>query len=291
GKLIDLIWHRPSLTFKDLRVFRIVNILMLLAVFFMLVVCCVLLYLSLTVPFWLCVVETLAFITLLVYHIKGYFFTTRYIFFLIAIGMQVYGSLNHGENGGFDFFFFAAAFTPVLFFEKRVHYLSLFILSVSTFIAVKVLYNHVEPILPFDRQIYPYYANIVISAVLVYIATSFFKREHLKYENQITLQKNKILSQKRTLDQTKKNLLELLEDKDRRLEQRDKSMDKYAYLNSHKARSPLARILGLAHLTNLDDLSDQEKRTYYFGEIMQNAQDLDNVLQEISAILDRDLEE
>ncbi len=263
---------------------------MLLAVFFILIVCC-LLYLSLTVPFWLCIVETLAFITLLLYHIKGHFFTTRYIFFLIAIGMQAYGSLNHGENGGFDFLFFASAFTPILFFEKRVHYLSLFILSVSTFIAVKVLYNHVQPILSFDRQIYPYYANIVISAVLVYVATSFFKREHLKYEMQIMLQKNKILSQKKTLDQTKENLLELLEDKDRRLEQRDKSMDKYAYLNSHKARSPLARILGLAHLTNLDDLSDREKRTYYFVEIMENARDLDNVLREISVILDRDLAE
>ncbi|MEM6361640.1 MAG: hypothetical protein AAF731_16220 [Bacteroidota bacterium] len=82
-----------------------------------------------------------------------------------------------------------------------------------------------------------------------------------------------------------------MEDKDRRLEQRDKSMDKYAYLNSHKARSPLARILGLAHLTNLDDLSDRKKRTYYFVEIMENARDLDNVLREISVILDRDLAE
>lgn len=264
---------------------------MIAAILIMLVICCALLYFQVLVPFWVCVIETIVFITLFIYHLKGYFFLTRYIFFMIAILMQVYGSLNHGENGGFDFLFFATAFTPVLFFDKKAHYLSLFIFSLSGFIAVKILYNYVDPVLPFERQIYPYYTNIVFSALLIYFSSALFKKEHLKHESQLKKQRDKILSQKETLTKTQKHLLELLEAKDRRLEERDKNMDKYAYLNSHKARSPLARILGLTHLTNLEDLSDQEKRSYYFGEIMENAKDLDNVLQEISAILDRDLKE
>ena len=205
--------------------------------------------------------------------------------------MQVYGSLNHGENGGFDFLFFAAAFTPILFFEKRVHYLSIFILSIGSLIAVKVLYLYVDPILPFERQVYPYYANLIFSVILVFLSIDLFKKEHLKYEKQLKEQKNKIERQTKTLVETQQQLLALLEAKDRRLQERDKEMDRYAYLNSHKARSPLARILGLVHLTNLDDLNDQEKRSYYFEEIMVNARDLDQVLREISEILNRDIKQ
>ncbi len=105
------------------------------------------------------------------------------------------------------------------------------------------------------------------------------------------MQKDKILSHKETLLNTKNQLLELMESKDKRLQERNNDMTKYAYLNSHKARSPLARKLGLANLTNLDDLDDRAKRDYYFREIMLNAKDLDDVLREISNILDRDLKE
>jgi hypothetical protein len=52
----------------------------------------------------------------------------------------------------------------------------------------------------------------------------------------------------------------------------------------------LARILGLVNLTQYEDLNEDETRSYYFNELKTNATDLDNVLKEISEILNSDLE-
>lgn len=241
-------------------------------------------------PFWICVAELAIFISLMAMHLKGYFIISRYIFFSFAILMQVVGSLYHGENGGYDFLFLTTAFCPVLFFEKRVHYLSLFIFSIATFITVKVLYAHVEPLIPFDKLLVPYYVNIVLSTLLIFFCFDLFKSEHLKYEQLLHEKNDKISHQKETLAKTKDHLEILLEDKSKRLEVQNLGISKYAYLNSHRARSPLARILGLVNLTKFEDLNDEEKRSYYFTEITDNAKELDTVLTEISKILDKDLE-
>ncbi len=150
--LIEKILYRPSLSFKDQRIFRIANFMMLLGIVIMLVICVALYYFGATLPLWASIAETIIFIVLFVYHVKGHFIITRNVFFAIAISMQVYGSLYHGENGGFDFLFLATAFAPVLFFDK-IQYLSLFVYSISAYVAVKVLYNYVEPVMPFERQI------------------------------------------------------------------------------------------------------------------------------------------
>ncbi len=205
--------------------------------------------------------------------------------------MQVFGSLYHGENGGYDFLFLTTAFCPVLFFEKRAHYLSLFVFSISTFILVKMLYAHVEPLLPFEKPLLlPYYLNILISTVLIYFCFDLFKSEHLKYEQVLHEKNDKINQQKETLVNAKDQLEVLLEAKSKKLEVQNLGINKYAYLNSHRARSPLARILGLVNLLEYEDLNDEEKRSYYFNSISANAKDLDDVLKEITLILDKDLE-
>ena len=65
---------------------------------------------------------------------------------------------------------------------------------------------------------------------------------------------------------------------------------KYAYLNSHKTRSPLARILGLVNLVKYEDLAVEDKRRFYFDEIRANAKDLDEILGEINQLLDKNIE-
>ena len=89
---------------------------------------------------------------------------------------------------------------------------------------------------------------------------------------------------------TKQQLETLLEARTKKLEEKNQGISKYAYLNSHKVRSPLARILGLVNLTQYEDLDADETRSYYFNELKTNATDLDNVLKEISEILNSDLE-
>jgi len=240
--------------------------------------------------FWICIGEILVFLILLFLHIKGHFATSRYIFFAFSIVMEIFGSLVSGEDGGFDFLFFVTALSPLLFFDKRWQYLSLFIFSITAFVAVKILYQYVPPVVLLERQLFPYYFNIVTSAVLIYFGYGLFKKEHLKHETDLKKQRDMVQNQKEVLIATKKQLEALLEARTRKLEEKNEGINKYAFLNSHKVRSPLARILGLVNLTQYEDLDEDETRSYYFNELKTNATDLDNVLKEISEILNSDLE-
>lgn len=240
--------------------------------------------------FWICAAEVVVFFSILVLHVKGHFVVSRYIFFTFSIIMEVVGSLVSGENAGFDFLFFVTALSPLLFFDKRWQYLSLFIFSMSSLIAVKVLYGYIPPVLDLERQIFPYYFNIAASAILIYFGYELFKKEHLKHEADLNKQKDMVHNQKEVLMATKQQLETLLEARTKKLEEKNQGISKYAYLNSHKVRSPLARILGLVNLTQYEDLDADETRSYYFNELKTNATDLDNVLKEISEILNSDLE-
>ncbi len=223
-------------------------------------------------------------------HLKGYYYIARYVFFLFAMATQVYGSLYHGENGGFDFLFFATAFSAILFFEKKWQFGSLFALSIGAFIAVKVLYNYVPPVMPLERLFVPYYLNIIVSSLLIYFGYVLFKSEHLRYEQQLKEQRDKIHDQKEALLLIQNQMAGLLEARTKKLMEQNQDMIKYAYLNAHKARSPLARILGLVNLTKFEDLNAEEKRLYYFEELKTNAKDLDAILREISSMLNENLE-
>lgn len=284
------LYDNPTLDHKHNRIYRICNIMLIVAIFVVVVIALFLLIIGAFIPFWICIVEIIVFVTLLMLHVKGHYYTSRYIFFVFAILMQMVGSLYHGEYGGFDFLFFATALTPVLFFDKKRHVVSLFILSITAFIAVKILYNYVEPAVYLDRQIFPYYSIIIISALIIYFSFALFKSDHLKYEQHLLEQKELIHAQKEAISDAKNQLEDLLQVRTKVIKKQNRNMIQYAYLNSHKARSPLARILGLINLIKLEDMKIEEKREYYIKALVTNANDLDSVLKEISAILNKNLE-
>ncbi|MFZ1807803.1 MAG: hypothetical protein WAU36_11295 [Cyclobacteriaceae bacterium] len=280
----------PALPFKEQRIYRIFNILLILGVIVMIAIAVFQLSTNAIPFFWVCIGEIVVFLTLLILHIKGHFATSRYIFFAFSIVMEVFGSLVSGEDGGFDFLFFVTALSPLLFFDKRWQYLSLFLFSIGAFVAVKILYQYVPPLVFIERQFFPYYFNIVTSAVLIYFGYELFKKEHLKHEMDLNKQRDMVQNQKEVLLATKQQLESLLEASTKKLEEKNEGITKYAFLNSHKVRSPLARILGLVNLTQYEDLNEDETRSYYFNELKTNATELDNVLKEISEILNSDLE-
>lgn len=240
--------------------------------------------------FLVCLAEIVVFFILLVKHVKKHYYTTRYIFFVFAILMQVYGSLYNGEHGGFDFLFIPTALGPVLFFDKKWQIRSLFIFSIAALISVKILYNYVEPVIYVDRQIFPYYSNIVLSTVVIYFGLGLFKSDHLKYEQSLLKQKERIHTKNEAISKANDQLEALIQVSTNKIEKQNKGMIQYAYLNSHKARSPLARIMGLVNLTKFEDLTILEKRKFYFNELENNTQELDEVLKEISHMLNDNLE-
>ena len=76
-----------------------------------------------------------------------------------------------------------------------------------------------------------------------------------------------------------------------KIKEQHNDFTKYAFLNSHKVRSPLARILGLINLTSFEDFSDEKKREFYFVQIRKNIIELDEILKEISIMLNENMEE
>ncbi|NJO03258.1 MAG: hypothetical protein HC880_17660 [Bacteroidia bacterium] len=70
-----------------------------------------------------------------------------------------------------------------------------------------------------------------------------------------------------------------------RLKQQNKQLEEYAFITSHNLRRPLANILGLISLFNVEKLDDIFNR-----EIIQNlqicARELDQVIHQTNAILE-----
>ncbi|GAB3342544.1 hypothetical protein GCM10027429_32290 [Marivirga atlantica] len=276
---------------KDKRIYKIANILMLLAIF---VVGGTGAYMSTIggiIPFWICTSEVAVFCLLLYWHTHGRIALARYIFFLFSICMTAVGSLFHGESGGFDFLFFVTALSPVLFFDKRWQYTSLFVLSIIVYLVVKNLYDVVPAIMPIERAAVPYYMNIVISALLVFFGYGLFKRTHLKHEEILKKQNQTIEEQKEELNNAKTQLEDVLKLRTAKIAEQNSAFVRYAFLNAHKVRSPLARLQGLINITAYEDFANDKKRKFYFDQIQKNVAELDDTLKEISIILNTNMEE
>ncbi|MEO1052233.1 MAG: hypothetical protein AAFX87_16490 [Bacteroidota bacterium] len=288
---LNNLFFLPSLPYEDNRIYKIFNIAVLLAIIVVTIISTWLLIIGAISSFFICLGEIVIFSAILLAHLKGHFIVPRYVFFVCAMFAASYGSLYHGENGGYDFSLLVTALAPVLFFKKRAHYLSLFFINIFTFIAVKVLYDHIPATMPVERQIFPYYWNVFSSGLLIYFGFDLFKSSHLRYEKRLKRQNDKIGLQKEALMAIKEQLESLLEASTKKIEEQNQHLAKYAYLNAHKARSPLARILGLVNLTKYEDLNSEEKREFYFNNLKLNANDLDEVLKEISGILNENIED
>jgi signal transduction histidine kinase len=67
------------------------------------------------------------------------------------------------------------------------------------------------------------------------------------------------------------------------LEQQNKQLTEYAFINSHLLRAPLARLMGLAQLTTLEVTTVKEKELLHALEA--SAGELDQIIRKISDLL------
>jgi len=289
--LIPRSFSNSILSEKDKRIYKIANILMLLAILIVGGTGVYLLIIGGMIPFWICTFEVVVFCLLLYWHTHGKIALARYIFFLFSICMTAVGSLFHGESAGFDFLFFVTALSPVLFFDKRWQYTSLFVLSILVYLLVKNLYDVVPAIMPIKNAAIPYYMNIVISALLMFLGYGLFKRTHLKHEEILKKQYLTIEEQKEELNIAKNHLEEVLKLRTAKIAEQNSAFVKYAFLNAHKVRSPLARLQGLINISTYEDFKKEKRRKFYFRQIQKNVAELDDTLKEISIILNTNMEE
>ena len=132
---------------------------------------------------------------------------------------------------------------------------------------------------------------MLVLALILIGALIQLVRSHRRKDQALTTieeQKSKLHQQARTLEQVYgqlKNHNERLQ-KDVRertcqLERRNAQLEAYAFMNSHKVRAPLVRIISLVHLLQEEDLSEEEEETYK-AYLLTSADELDAVIKQIA---------
>jgi signal transduction histidine kinase len=80
------------------------------------------------------------------------------------------------------------------------------------------------------------------------------------------------------------SLEKMVEERTKDIEERNKKLEKYAFMNAHLVRAPLANILGAIH--HLNETKDEATRKELLDIIKVSATSLDNVIKEVGKTLD-----
>ena|GEM_PF-2507894 len=104
------------------------------------------------------------------------------------------------------------------------------------------------------------------------------QKEKLEEVNQIIeKQKDEILHQNETLEaEVERRTADLI--------QYNKQLEQYAFVTAHNLRAPVARIIGLCQLINMDHSDAVETRSI-IGRLLNSSEELDQVIKELNAIL------
>lgn len=80
------------------------------------------------------------------------------------------------------------------------------------------------------------------------------------------------------------NLDELVKQRSKEIEEQLNLFHKYAYLNSHEVRAPLARILGLISLIGYEEENQEENPI--IGKLRESAIELDSIVKSMNRLLE-----
>ncbi|MEO1049805.1 MAG: hypothetical protein AAFX87_04250 [Bacteroidota bacterium] len=99
----------------------------------------------------------------------------------------------------------------------------------------------------------------------------------------IALQNETLKKQRDHISQINQNLEKIVEERTEKLQSQNQRLIEYSFLNAHKIRGPLARIMGLVYLTK-SQVSEDEK-LFILDKIDYSAKELDDVVKEINQTL------
>lgn len=270
----------PALDDEANRAYRNFNYLLLIGIADVAFLCVFFRDIHPNWPFLICTFELISLIILLVLHRKGFFHMARYLTFLLVITLQITASVVHGKSAGFDYILLAIAVLPMLFFTSPKNYISLFVISMSSLLAVQYFFTVLKPSILLEGD-GVYYWNIFLTGIIIFLTLYFFKTSYEKKQAQLTRQNEAIHNQKEEIEQINEELESILNNNTERLRTQEERINEYAHIHAHQVRSPLARIMGLIHLINLEPDSEKALREH-LPKIKSNADELNAQLKEVS---------
>lgn len=102
---------------------------------------------------------------------------------------------------------------------------------------------------------------------------------------EIQAQNEEIFSQAEEIRVINENLEELVKDRTKELEKKNKALEEYAFISAHKLRSPVASILGLINLLNKSVLSDEARGI--MAHLEDSTGKLDSIVSSITKAIER----
>jgi signal transduction histidine kinase len=81
------------------------------------------------------------------------------------------------------------------------------------------------------------------------------------------------------------NLEQMVHDRTKELEKKNKALEEYAFINAHKLRSPVASILGLINLMHKVELNDEGK--HIMSHLHDSTEKLDDIVSSITKAIER----
>jgi signal transduction histidine kinase len=279
----NIFLHKDGLTLSQNNIYRNFNILLAIALLDLTIILFSLKDLQSQWPFQICIAEFTCFIVLLYLHVRGYLMVARYGTFLVTLVVQATACTIHGRTAGFDYLFYALAVLPMLFFEKPIYYTSLFIISIATMLSIQYSYTMRTPLIILQSN-FIFYWNIFFTGALILLVMYIFKSGYERTQKKILDQHNMLVHQKEEIEVINNNLEQLIVDRTEKIKDQEDRITKFAFINAHKVRSPLARIMGLL---NLIDLEKNKASTFeeYLPKLRDNAEELNAMLKEVSNTL------
>jgi signal transduction histidine kinase len=113
--------------------------------------------------------------------------------------------------------------------------------------------------------------------------------EEVQHKNEeLRVSEEELLASREELQQINENLNNQVIERTQILLNQNKTLVNHAFINAHKVRSPLARILGLVNLINHElDLNDKGRERDLLHHLNLSASELDAILKEVRADLDK----
>jgi signal transduction histidine kinase len=155
-------------------------------------------------------------------------------------------------------------------------------------------YGDVESIILVRKSI-PYLIVYFIVTVASGILKDRYERNQGRLNEMVELlnqkntkivhQHNKLLKSYDQLSNLNESLEEKIQEKTARLEEMNKQLLELAYTNAHRVRAPLARILGLLHLIELDE----SKTDNYLDKINHEALQMDDIIRYVGHSIEKNI--
>ncbi|NOS57407.1 MAG: hypothetical protein HOP37_14275, partial [Cyclobacteriaceae bacterium] len=130
-----------------------------------------------------------------------------------------------------------------------------------------------------------FFMIIVATGSALLLVIGLLYRKQLKDHRQLKEQKAEIEAQSDEILSINNNLENIVKDRTKELENKNKALADYAFITAHKLRSPLSTILGLVDLMHKMNVPEEDK--ILIKHLDQSAKNLDVIIHDVMAAIDK----